>query len=141
MVGVVVPPDLEAFLVGYLRAVLGVEVDNKVPSGWDGTTRLVTVRDDGGPKTGPTTFDRSVGVTVYAGSRQDTSDASAIARRAFAALTSPTIAWEKGSPIASVEDDGCLGPYQTTDDQDSAACYMTVEYSVVGETESMDQVL
>lgn len=141
MVGVVVPPDLEAFLVGYLRAVLGVEVDNKVPGGWDGTARLVTVRDDGGPKTGLTTFDRSVGVTVYAGSRQDPSDASAIARRAFAALTSPTIAWEKGSPIAAVEDDGCLGPYQTTDDHDSAAYYMTVEYSVVGETASMDQVL
>lgn len=133
----VLPPDLEAFLTGYLRAVLGVETDVKVPSGWDGTTTLVTVRDDGGPMTGPTTFDRSVGVTVYAGSRQDVSESRALARRAFAALTSPTIAWEKGSPIAAVIEGGCNGPYQATDDHDAAVSYMTVEYSAVGEIEDV----
>lgn len=133
----VLPPDLEAFLTGYLRAVLAVETDNKVPDGWDGSTTLVTVRDDGGPMTGPTTFDRSVGVTVYAGSRRDVSASKAIARRAFAALTSPTIVWEKGSPIAAVVEDGCNGPYQTTDDHDVAVSYMTVEYSAVGDIEDM----
>lgn len=133
----VLPPDLEAFLTGYLRAVLGVEVDNKVPSGWGGTTTLVTVRDDSGPTTGPTTFDRSVGVTVYAGTRQDVGAASRVARRAFAALTSPTIAWEKGSPIATVIEGGCNGPYQATDDHDAAVSYMTVEYSAVGEIVDM----
>lgn len=133
----VLPPDLEDFLTGYLRAVLEVETDNKVPYGWDGATTLITVRDDGGPMTGPTTFDRSVGVTVYAGSRQDVSASKAIARRAFAALTSPTIVWEKGSPIAAVVEGGCNGPYQTTDDHDAAVSYMTVEYSAVGSIEDM----
>jgi hypothetical protein len=127
------PPDLEAFLCGYLRAVLGCEVANRQPSGWDGTTNLVVVRDDGGAKTGPTTFDHSVGVTVYAGTRQDTKPAMDVARRAYAALTSPTVAWEKGSPIAAVADDGCNGPYRVEDDHDASACYLTVEYSVVGE--------
>ena len=133
----VLPPDIEKFLTGYLRTFLGVETDVKVPAGWDGATALVTVRDDGGPMTGPTTFDRSVGVTVYAGSRQDVSESRALARRAFAALTSPTIAWEKGSPVAAVIHDGCNGPYQTTDDHDVAVSYMTVEYSAVGEIEDM----
>lgn len=130
-----VPPDIEAFLTSYLRAVLGVEVDNKQPDEWTGSSPLVVVRDDGGSKTGLTTFDRSVGVTAYAGSRQDTKPAMELAQRAYAALTCPTIAAEKGSPIAAVVDEGCNGPYRVGDDHDASACYLTVEYSVVGEIE------
>lgn len=137
----VAPPDLEAFLAGYLRAVLGVECGNKHPDGWVPDAPLVVVRDDGGAKTGEVTFDRSVGVTVYAGARQDSRASGDLARRAFAALTSPTIAWEKGSPIASVEDDGCNGPYATTDDHDVSSHYLTVEYSVAGEIIEIDQGL
>lgn len=136
-----VPPDLELFLTGYLRAVLGVECGNKQPSGWDGSTPLVVVRDDGGAKTGAVTFDRSVGVTVYAGTRQDTAPALALARRAYAALTSPTIAWEKGSPVAAVVEEGCNGPYRVDDDHDASACYLTAEYSVVGEIQDFETVL
>lgn len=137
----VAPPDLELFLTGYLRAVLGIECDNKQPDGWDGSTPLAVVRDDGGQKTGLVTFDRSVGVTVYAGTRQDTQPAMELARRAYAALTSPTIAWEKGSPIAAVVDEGCNGPYRIDDDHDASACYLTAEYSVVGEVKDSDIVL
>ena len=133
----VVPPDLEMFLCGYLRVVLGtkIEVDNREPSDFDGGTPYCVVRDDGGQKTGLTTFDRSVGISIYAGNRQSTLQAGELARRAFAALTSPTIAYEKGSPIAAVVDDGCNGPYRVTDQHDSSKCYMTVEYSVVGAIE------
>lgn len=134
---VVTPPDLESFLCGYLRAVLGIECGNKQPAGWDGTTPLCVVRDDGGAKTGAVTFDRSVGVTVYAGTRQATFKASALARRAFAALTSTTIAFEDGSPIAAVISSGCNGPYRVDDDHDSSACYMTAEYSAVGSVDSL----
>lgn len=132
MASTVIPPDLEGFLCSYLRAVLGIEVGNAQPADWDGRTPLVVVRDDAGAKTGPTTFDRSVGVTVYAGTRQDTAGSMGIARRAFAALTSPSIAFERDSPIAAVMDGGCNGPYRVTDAQDSSAAYMTAEYSVVG---------
>lgn len=135
------PPDIEQFLTRYLRAVLGVEVDNKEPDGWDGTTTLVVVRDDGGAKTGEVTFDRSVGVTVHAGTRQDTQPAMRLAQRAYAALTSPTIAWEKGSPVAAVIDDGCNGPYRVDDDHDASACYLTVEYSAVGDIQGTETVL
>lgn len=141
MVQTVVPPDIELFLTGYLRAVLGVACDNKQPSGWDGRGELVVVRDDGGAKTGLVTFDRSVGVTVYAGTRQDTERAMTLAQRAFAALTCPTIVAEKGSPIAAVTDDGCNGPYRVNDDHDVSACYLTVEYSVVGDVIEMESVL
>lgn len=129
----VMPPDIERFLTGYLRSVLGIECDNKEPSGWDGRTELCVVRDDGGQKTGLTTFDRSVGVTLYAGTRQDTERSMQLARRAFAALTSPSIPAEKGSPIAAVVDEGCNGPYRVDDEHDTSACYLTVEYSVCGE--------
>lgn len=131
------PPDLEKFLCGYLSAVLSVEVGNREPSAYDGSAPLVVVRDDGGSKTGEVTFDRSVGVTVYAGNRQSTEESGRLARRAFAALTSPTIAFEKGSPIAAVADDGCNGPYRVTDEHDLTSSYMTVEYSVVGDIEEM----
>lgn len=137
----VAPPDLELFLTGYLRAVLGVECGNKEPEGWDGTTPLVVVRDDGGAKTGPVTFDRSVGVTVHAGTRQDTAPAMRLAQRAYAALTSPSIAFEKGSPVAAVVDDGCNGPYRVDDDHDASACYLTAEYSVVGDIQECETVL
>lgn len=138
MVQTISPPDLEAFLTGYLRAVLGIECDNKQPGGWDGSTDLCVVRDDGGAKTGLTTYDRSIGVTVYAGTRQDTKPAMDIARRAYAALTCPTIAAEKGSPIAAVIDGGCSGPYRIDDDHDASACYMAIEYSVVGEVQELE---
>lgn len=133
----VTPPDIELFLCRYLSAVLGIEVGNREPSGYDGSAPLAVVRDDGGTLTGEVTFDRSVGVTVYAGNRQSTSESGALARRAFASLTSPTIAFEKGSPIASVVGDGCNGPYRVTDEHDLTSSYMTVEYSVVGDIEEM----
>lgn len=133
----VVPPDLELFLCGYLSAVLGIEVGNRQPSGYDGSSSLAVVRDDGGSKTGEVTYDRSVGVTVYAGNRQSTAESGRLARRAFSALTSSTIVFEKGSPIAAVIEDGCNGPYRVTDEHDSTSSYMTVEYSVVGDIEEM----
>lgn len=137
----VTPPDLESFLCGYLRAVLGIECGNKQPAGWDGSTALCVVRDDGGAKTGAVTFDRSVGVTVYAGTRQDTEPAMRLARRAYAALSSPTICFEKSSPIAAVDEGGFNGPYRIDEEHDKSACYMTAAYSVVGDVTEQSTVL
>lgn len=140
MTQAVAPPDLELFATGYLRSALGVECGNKHPDDWSAPAApLIVVRDDGGSKTGPVTFDRSMGVTVYAGARQDSKSSGDLARRAFAVLTSPAIVRADGSPIAAVVDDGCNGPYPTTDDHDASAHYLTVEYSVVGEIIETDQ--
>lgn len=130
---IVTPPDLESFLCGLLRARLGVEVDVKQPAGWDASAPLVVVRDDGGPMTGERTYSRAVGVTVYAGTRQDVSGAGALARRAMAVLSSNLAVASPGSPVASVDLGGFNGPYRVTDGHDTSAWYLTASYSVVGE--------
>ena len=79
-------------------------------------------------------FDRSIGVNVYGWSRQAEKPCKTLARRVYAALTEhPAIALAKGSPIVSVDDSSCNGPYPVSDDSDTAHYYLIVEYSTVGE--------
>lgn len=130
---IVVPPDIEAFLCAYIRKALGVEVDCKQPRDWDGSTPLVVVRDDGGPMTGPCTYERTVGVSVYAGSRADVTAAGALARRVLGTLSSMDVVLADGSPIAAVLHDGFNGPYRVTDAHDASAWYMTASYIAVGD--------
>ncbi|WEV68719.1 hypothetical protein OZX73_05355 [Bifidobacterium sp. ESL0775] len=131
----VLPPDLELYLTGYLRSRLpDIRAANKEPNNL--TTPLeqpvVIVRDDSGPKGSPVTFDRSIGVTVLAGSKTDDKPANDLARLIYAHLTDPDICIAEGSPIAAVVDEGCNGPYAVQDDHDYARRYMTIEYTVVG---------
>lgn len=134
----VAPPDLELFLTGYLRARAAtrgdpVNVGNKEPS--DLTIESpdqIVVRDDSGPRTGWTGFDRSIGVSVLAGTRQYDYPANALAREVFADLTDEAILTWPGSPIAAVIWDGCNGPHAVPEQADKARRYMTIQYSVLG---------
>ena len=52
----------------------------------------------------------------------------------YAVLTEhPAIALAKGSPVISVDDSSCNGPYPVSDDSDTAHYYLIVEYSTIGE--------
>lgn len=132
---IVVPPDLELWLTAYLRSKFpNVDVTNKEPP----TLKLplskplIVVRDDGGPKLGYTTFNRSVGVSVLAGTRTNDKPANDLARGVAGALFDTTLG-ERAGPIVSVEDDGCNGPYAVQESLDVARRYITAEYIVIGE--------
>lgn len=143
----VTPPDLEKWLVDYLRAELTaggriVRVTNKEPPA-TGPTALkiplekpvVIIRDDSGNRLDWTTFDRSVGISVLAGdSRQDDKPANDLARTVMAILADDALAEADGSPIAFVNFDGCNGPYPVTETLDCARRYLTVQYTVVGQS-------
>lgn len=129
------PPDLEAWLCSYIRSSIpDIEVDNKEP--WKYSLPLVkplvVVRDDSGSRMSHVTFDRSVGVSVIAGTKRRDKQANDLARQIEALLTDDHIVFAEGSPIASVTWDGCFGPYAVADDLDVARRYMTVQYTVVG---------
>lgn len=133
----ILPPDMELWLTGYLRAALeadgeDVEVDAKEPDELVTPLErpLVIVRDDSGSRTEAITFDRQVGISVLAGTRTDDREARRLARLAYAIATDLDIALAAGSPVAAVT--GANGPYGVADDQDVSRRYFTVSYSVVG---------
>jgi hypothetical protein len=136
---------MELFLTGYIRsqltdAITFAAVGNREPS-FDGTNPtviplvkpIVVVRDDSGAAGElRATFDRSIGVSVLAGTKSDMKPANDLARLVYAILTDPDIIEADGSPIATIDYDGCNGPYAVTEEIDVARRYMTVEYTVVG---------
>lgn len=135
----VLAPDMELWLTSYLRATLAnlghtVDVGNKEPSTLKTPLAcpLVVIRDDSGPRLSQVTFDRSIGVSVLAGSRQNDRPANDLARLVVAILTDDAIITAPGSPIAAVDYDGCNGPYPVQDDQDVARRYATIAYTVMG---------
>ena len=136
----VVAPDLELWLTGYLRDVLSmdgldVQVSNKEPAnlGLPLTRPLVVVRDDSGVRLSQVTFDRSLGVSVLAGTRLNDRPANDLARLVQAVLTDDVIVGAEGSPVAAVQWSGCNGPYPVVDDLDVARRYSTVQYTIVGD--------
>lgn len=135
----VLPPDMELWTCTYLRTTLrtmghDVEVGNKEPTTLKTplTRPLIVVRDDSGARGSQVTFDRSLGVSVLAGTRQNDLPANELARLVFAVLTDEDIALVDGSPIAALAWDGCNGPYPVEEDHDVARRYMTIQYSAVG---------
>lgn len=134
----VLPPDLEAWLCDYLRGQLKpslgtIRVANREPDDYDGTYPLVVVRDDGGSQSNRVLFDRSIGITVRYGSRSASGPCRDLAARIYGLLTDPEICSLDGSLIAAVEEDGCNGPYFVAEDANIARCYLTVEFSAIGE--------
>lgn len=136
----ITPPDVSLWLCDYLRRQLtgldGLQVGIRVPDGYKGTHPLIVIRDDGGAILGLGQFDRSVGVTVYGWTRSNSQPCMDLARRVMGLLTDQQLIsplGTDGSPVESVTEDGCNGPYATTDDRDTAAVYMTVEYTVTGQ--------
>jgi hypothetical protein len=135
----VTPPDIELWLTGYVReraAADGqaVAVSNKEPDKLTVplTKPLIVIRDDSGPRTGWTTFDRSIGASVLAGSKTNDKPANDLARWLSGVLFDEAIALAEGSPIASVDWTGSNGPYAVTEQLDVARRYMTAQYGVTG---------
>jgi hypothetical protein len=135
----VTPPDLEDWLCGYVRALaeakgLEATVGNKEPPrlSLPVAKPIIVIRDDTGPRISQVTFDRSVGVSVLAGSKLNDKPANDIARWLAGVLMDDAIVEAPGSPIASIEYDGANGPYAVTESLDVARRYLTVEYTVVG---------
>lgn len=135
----VTAPDLEMWLANYLRAALtrmgeSVQVSNKEPADLKLPLArpMVVVRDDSGARESHVTFDRSVGVSVLAGTRMNDLPANTLARKVMAVLSDDELAFVDGSPVASVEWDGCNGPYPVVEQLDVARRYLTVQYTVVG---------
>ena len=135
----VTPPDLEMWLSTYLRAILAdegldVQVSNKEPADLKLPLKkpLVVLRDDSGSRMSHVSFDRSLGVSVLAGSRMNDQPANTLARTVSAILTDDEIILADGSPVAAVEWDGCNGPYPVAESLDVARRYLTIQYTVVG---------
>lgn len=135
----VTPPDLEAWIVGYVRSCaatdgLNVEVGNKEPSALSLplTRPLIVIRDDSGARLDYTTFDRSIGASVLAGSRQNDKPANDLARWLAAVLLDHELPLVAGTPIVSVDFDGSNGPYAVTETLDVARRYLTASYVVAG---------
>lgn len=134
----ILPPDMEEFLCQYLRShitgITGLQVGSKKPPDYQGQYPLITIRDDGGGADGLGQYDRTIGVNIYGWSRQDEKPCKDLARLVYATLTEqPAIALAEGSPIISVDDSACNGPYPVSDDSDTANYYLIVEYSAIGE--------
>lgn len=140
----VLPPDIESILTIYLRDTLrglgyDVQVGNKEPGE---TLRLplarplVVVRDDGGAAGSWITFQRTVGVSVLAGTRLNDKPAKDLARLVYALLTDDQLMLADGSDIAAINLEGCLGPTSVPDVIDVSRQYMSVEYIVMGSWES-----
>ncbi len=135
----VTPPDLELWLTGYVRALASAEgktvtVSNKEPAALSLPLAkpLIVLRDDSGNRGSVVTYDRSIGASVLAGTKQNDQPAGDLGRWLVAVLTDDAIVTTPGSPIARVVFDGCNGPYAVTDDLDVARRYSTVQYIVVG---------
>lgn len=135
----VTPPDLELWLTGYVRSLAaseGIDADVTNKEATDLTTPLVrpliVIRDDSGPRLSHVTFDRSIGWTVLAGTRMHDQPANDLARWVAAVLFDLELPLVDGSPIASVDVDGCNGPYAVPEQLDVARRYGTAQYTVVG---------
>lgn len=135
----VTAPDLELWLTGYIRGVLAAEgvtaqVSNKEPGDLvlPLAKPLVVIRDDSGVRLSHVTYDRSVGVSVLAGTRTNDKLAGDLARLVMAIMTDDAIVEAVGSPVAAVDWDGCNGPYPVVEELDVARRYGTVQYTVVG---------
>jgi hypothetical protein len=135
----VTAPDLELWLTRHLRALaadeeVDVDVSNKEPTDLQLPLArpLIVIRDDSGSRTNWTTFDRSVGASVLAGSRMNDQPAKDLARWLASILHDDALPLAEDSPIASVEWDGCNGPYAVTDQLDVARQYLTAQYVVTG---------
>lgn len=135
----VTAPDLEMWLTNYVRSTLSaegedVQVGSKEPPALKLPLQkpLVVIRDDSGNRRSHVSFDRSIGVSVLAGSRMNDLPANTLARTVAALLTDDDIVHAPDSPIASIEWDGCNGPYPVAESLDVARRYLTVQYTVVG---------
>lgn len=133
------PPDLELWLTAYVRAqalAAGrvVDVSNKEPPTLEVPLPrpLIVIRDDSGGRLDHTTFDRSIGASVLAGTKQNDQPAADLALWLTGLLFDDALPLVEGTPIVSVDWDGTNGPYAVTENLDVARRYLTAQYVVAG---------
>ncbi|GAA3947870.1 hypothetical protein [Microbacterium soli] len=128
--------DLELFLCSWYRSRIltrpepvctGVQVDRvefePLPE------KLIVIRDDGGPETSVLTGERSVGVSVLAGTRENPYPAKELARIAYA-LRSQIPSTDPGNPVSAVLDS--TAPVMVPEAQERARVYFTLTLAVAG---------
>jgi hypothetical protein len=140
MVAEVLHTDLEAFLPGWYRAAFAeraeaycqdVQFDRveSDPTSGPFPARLVVFRDDSGQVDPLITAERSVGVSVLAGTKEDPAEAKAIALMVLA-LAPRIPGLETGNPVTAFR--GAFGPYAVTENQPRARQYLTLTLAVAG---------
>ncbi|MEX8031681.1 hypothetical protein AB6V29_01450 [Microbacterium sp. 20-116] len=135
----VTPPDVQTWLIGHVRALalaegIAVDVAHVEPPDLALPLRrpLVVIRDDSGSRLDHTTFDRSIGASVLGGSKGNPKPANDVASWLGSILFDSDLPLADGSPIASVEWDGCNGPYPVLETLDVARRYLTAQYVAAG---------
>lgn len=151
----VVNSDLELFLTSWYRTALqgseaaavaarigaqagllsGVEVDNKETAEPPFPEKLLVIRDDGGPETSPVTGERSVGLSVLAGTKLAPKPANDLIRVVLALtvlLPAPDVPGQSPrNPISAVLERN--GPFPVDEAQDRARRFATVVFAVTPE--------
>lgn len=135
----VVHDDLELFLTSWYRARIlsrpepvcaDTEVDRVEPSpGPDFPKKLIVIRDDGGPETSILTGERSVGVSILAGTKANPKDAKELANIVYA-LRSQIPSSDPANPVAAVLDS--TSPVMVPEAQERARVYFTLTLAVAG---------
>lgn len=135
----IVHDDLEQFLTGWFRARIaarpepvcqGVSVNRVEPApGPDFPKRLIVVRDDGGPETSLLTGERSVGVSILAGTKANPKDAKDLANIAYA-LRSQIASADPSNPVSALIDS--TAPVMVPEAQERARVYFTLTLAVAG---------
>ena len=137
---IVLPPDLELFLTGWLRTALrargwDVVVGTREPKETDYPVArpVIVLQDDGGPQTEMVTFEHSISMSVFGGTRTDAYQTMTLAREAYALLTSERPVLAEGSHIAAVDRlAGSNGVYRVPEDVDATVAFATVTYRLYG---------
>lgn len=123
-------PDTKSWAISYLSSALaarpeavasGVTVAGKVPATMP--ARLVTIRDDGGPRSSAVTKRVSLGVNVWAGTDQDAAGLAAL----VAALLEDSSG--KGAVVAHLS---TSGPVEAVEASGKPHRYLSVDLSVRG---------
>lgn len=135
----VIHDDLEMFLTGWYRAALderdelvcsGVIVDRVEPGpNEEWPEKLLVIRDDGTARTSFLTGEASVGLTVFAGSRENPKDAKDLAAIVLA-LASQIPSGDPDNPVAALLDSN--GPYMVPEAQPVARVYSNISLAVAG---------
>lgn len=134
--------DLEEFLPAWYRAAFedraedycqDVQFDRVEPDAATGEpfpARLVVFRDDSGPVGLLGTAERSVGVSILAGTKEDPTEAKQIALMVLA--LAPLIpAVEPGNPVSALR--AATGPFAVAENQPRARQYLTLTLAVAGQ--------
>jgi hypothetical protein len=126
-------PDVAALIGDYLRTAIaarpeayasGVTVAGYWPEGKAIPARLVTVRDDGGPRLGPVTKLVTIAVNVWAATEADCSD--------LALLTAALLESAPGDGPPILAHDGATGPVRVPELSGKPHRYLTADLVVRG---------